>query len=87
MSSALYMYIIVFTLQLWKTETMCEFTLVIFLSRILLMEMDCYTQESKVVSDIRLCWRSGGNLFIWVESFIRVLYYILYPTLFISERL
>ena len=45
----------------------------IFVSRILLMEMNCYTQEAKVVSDIRLCWRSGGNLFIWVESFIRVL--------------
>jgi hypothetical protein len=44
-----------------------------FDSRILLMEMDCFTQEAKVVSDIRLCWRSGGNLFIWVESFIRVL--------------
>jgi len=27
----------------------------IFVSRILLMETDCYTQEAKVVSDIRLC--------------------------------
>jgi hypothetical protein len=49
------------------------YSVYIFASRTRLMEMDSYTQTAKTVSDIRLCWRSGGTVCVQVESFIRLL--------------